>query len=223
MIQACWALLKRDTRLAWREGGAIGTALGFYFAVIAMTPLGLGPDLNLLARIAPGMLWVALLLASLLTADRIFHNDYEDGSLDLLSFGPLPLELVAAIKSLAHWITTGIPLTLLAPVLALLLNLPMHSFGMLMLALLAGTPAVSFVAAIGAALTLGLRRSGVLVALLVLPLYVPVLIFGVATLTESDMGPGSPWQPFVMLCALSLGSIALSPIAAAAALRTALR
>jgi heme exporter protein B len=223
MIGACWALLKRDIRLAWREGGAIGTALGFYFAVIAMTPLGLGPDLNLLSRIAPGMLWVALLLASLLTADRIFHNDYEDGSLDLLSFGPLPLELVAGIKSLAHWITTGIPLTLLAPVLALLLNLPFHSFGLLLAALLAGTPAVSFVASIGAALTLGLRRSGVLVALLVLPLYVPVLIFGVAAVAEANTGPGSPLQPFLMLCAFSLGSIALSPIAAAAALRTALR
>jgi heme exporter protein B len=223
VIRAALALLRRDIGLAWREGGAIGTALGFYFAVIALTPLGLGPDLKLLARIAPGMLWVALLLASLLSADRIFHNDYEDGSLDLLTLGPLPLELVAGTKSLAHWITTGIPLTLLAPVLGLLLNLPIQSFGLLVLALLAGTPAVSFVAAIGAALTLGLRRSGVLLALLVLPLYVPVLIFGVATVATGITGPGSPWQPFLLLCALSLASIVLSPIAAAAALRTALR
>lgn len=223
MMRASWSLLKREIGLAWREGGAIGTALGFYFTVITLTPLALGPDLKLLARIAPGILWVALLLASLLSADRIFHNDYEDGSLDLLTFGPLPLELVAGIKSLAHWITTGVPLTLLAPVLALLLNLPIHAFGLLMLALIAGTPAVSFVAAIGAALTLGLRRGGVLVALLVLPLYVPVLIFGVATIESAITGPGSPWQAFMMLCALSLGSLVLSPIAAAAALRTALR
>jgi heme exporter protein B len=217
------ALLWRDVRLAWREGGAMGTALGFYLVVVAITPLGLGPDLNLLARIAPGVLWVALLLASLLSADRIFHDDYEDGSLDVLMTGPLPLPLVAAVKSLAHWLTTGVPLALLAPVLALLLNLPIGAYPLLVLAMLAGTPAVSFVAAIGASLTLGLRRSGVLIALLVLPLYVPVLIFGVATVSAATTGPASPWPPLLMLCALSLASIVLAPIAAAAALRTALR
>ncbi|MEG6507909.1 heme exporter protein CcmB [Methyloligella sp. 2.7D] len=222
-MRAALALLGRDLRLAWREGGAIGTALGFYFAVIVLTPLGLGPDLNLLSRIAPGILWVALLLAGLLSADRIFHNDYEDGSLDLLTLGPLPLELVAGIKSLAHWITTGIPLTLLAPVLGLLLNLPIESSGFLVLSLLAGTPAVSFVAAIGAGLTLGLRRSGVLMALMILPLYVPALIFGVATVSASITGPASPWAPLMILCGISLASLVLSPIAAAAALRAALR
>ena len=123
--EAALALLRRDVKLAWREGGAIGTALGFYLVVVAITPLGLGPDLNLLSRIAPGMLWVALLLAALLSADRIFHNDYEDGALDVLTTGPLPLPLVAAIKSLTHWLTTGVPLALLAPVLGLLLNLPL--------------------------------------------------------------------------------------------------
>jgi heme exporter protein B len=222
-VSACLALLRRDVRLAWREGGAIGVALGFYLVVVAITPFGLGPDLNLLARIAPGMLWVALLLAALLSADRIFHNDYEDGTLDVVATGPLSLPLVAAVKSLAHWITTGVPLALLAPVLGLLLNLPLDAMPLLVLAMLAGTPAVSFVAGIGASLTLGLRRSGLLLALLVLPLYVPVLIFGVSTVSAAIVGPGSPWPPFLMLCALSLTSIVLAPIAAAAALRTALR
>jgi heme exporter protein B len=222
-VSSAVALFRRDVMLAWREGGTTGTALGFYLVVVAIIPLGLGPDLNLLSRIAPGVLWVALLLASLLSADRIFHNDYEDGSLDILAIGPLPLELVAALKSLAHWVTTGVPLALLAPVLGLLLNLPIEAYPLLMLSMLAGTPAVSFVAAIGAALTLGLRRSGVLLALLVLPLYVPVLIFGVATVSAASVGPASPWPPFLILCALSLASFVLAPIASAAALRTAMR
>ena len=222
-MKAALALLARDVRLAWREGGAIGTALGFYLVVIVITPLGLGPDLNLLARIAPGMLWLALLLAALLSADRIFHNDYEDGALDVLTTGPLPLSLVAAIKSLAHWLTTVVPLALLVPLLGLLLNLPLAASPLLVLAMLVGTPAVSFIAAIGASLTLGLRRSGLLLALLVLPFYVPVLIFGVATASAAITGPASPWPPLLMLCALSLAAIVLAPIAAAAALRTALR
>lgn len=222
-MSAALALLGRDIRLAWREGGAIGVALGFYLVVVAITPFGLGPDLNLLARVAPGMLWVALLLAALLSADRIFHNDYEDGTLDILATGPLHLPLVAAVKSLAHWVTTGVPLALLAPLLGLLLNLPLDVMPLLVLAMLAGTPAISFVAGIGASLTLGLRRSGLLLGLLVLPLYVPVLIFGVSTVSAATVGPGSPWPPFFMLCALSLISIVLAPIAAAAALRTALR
>lgn len=222
-MNASLALLVRDVRLAWREGGAISVALGFYLVVVAIAPFRLGPDLNLLARIAPGMLWVALLLAALLSADRIFHNDYEDGTLDVLTSGPLPLPLVAGIKALAHWITTGVPLALLAPVLGLLLNLPLDAMPLLVLAMLAGTPAVSFIAGIGASLTLGLRRSGLLLALLVLPLYVPILIFGVSTVSAAVVGPGSPWPPFLMLCALSLASIVLAPFAAAAALRTALR
>lgn len=217
------ALLAREIGLAWREGGAIGTALGFYLVVVAITPLGLGPDLNLLSRTAPGVLWVALLLASLLSADRIVHNDYEDGTLDVLAIGPLPLEGIVAIKSLSHWITTGIPLALLAPVLGLLLNLPVTASPLLVLAMLAGTPAVSFIAAIGASLTLGLRRSGVLLALLVLPLYVPVLIFGVATVSAAITGPASPWPPLLMLSAFSLASIVLAPLAAAAAIRNTLR
>lgn len=217
------ALLKRDLILAFREGGAIGVALGFYLVVVAITPLGLGPDLNLLARIAAGILWVALLLAALLSAGRIFENDYEDGSLDVLATGALPLPAIAGVKCLAHWLTTGVPLALLAPVLGLLLNLPLEAMPLLVLSMLAGTPAVSFVAGIGASLTLGLRRSGLLLALLVLPLYVPVLIFGVAAASAAVTGPASPSPPLLMLCALSLAAIVLAPLAAAAALRTALR
>jgi heme exporter protein B len=222
-MKAALALLKRDMTLSWREGGAIGVALGFYLVVVAMTPLGLGPDLNLLSRIAPCILWVALLLAALLSAGRIFANDYEDGSLDVLATGKLPLSAVAAVKCLAHFLTTGIPLVLLAPVLGLLLNLPIGTNPSLLLAMLAGTPVVSFIGGIGASLTLGLRRSGLLIALLVLPLYVPVLIFGVAAVTPFVIGPHGLWAPLLMLSALSLASIVLAPLACAAALRTALR
>jgi heme exporter protein B len=222
-VNAALALLRRDIALAFREGGAIGVALGFYLMVIAIAPFGLGPDINLLARVAPGLLWIALLLAALLSADRIFHNDYEDGSLDVLAMGPVPLAAVAASKSLAHWVTTCVPLALLAPVLGLLLNFPIDAIPLLVLTMLVGTPAISFIASIGASLTLGLRRSGLLLALLVLPLYVPVLIFGASTISTALTGPGSPWPPFLMLCAISLASIVLAPIAAAAALRTSFR
>lgn len=217
------ALLRRDVTLALREGGSIGVALGFYLIVVVMTPLGLGPNLTLLARIAPGILWVALLLAALLSAGRIFENDYEDGSLDILATGKLPLAAVAAIKCFAHWLTTGIPLTLLSPFLALLLNLPLGAVPSLVLAMAAGTPAASFIAGIGASLKLGLRRSGLLLALLVLPLYVPILIFGVAAVVPLVTGPNALWPALLMLCALSLGAIVLAPLAIAAALRTALR
>ena len=176
------ALLRRDIRLALREGGAIGSALGFYLIVVALLPLGLGPDLNLLARIAGGLLWIALLLAALLSLPRLFEADFEDGGLELLAAGPLPLEAVAAAKALAHWLTTGVPLTLLAPVLGLLLNLDLAAYSVLVLSMLLGTPAVSFLGAIGAALTLRSRRGGLLIALLVLPLYVPTLIFGISAI-----------------------------------------
>lgn len=218
-MRAFLALVSRDLRLAWREGGAIGVALGFYLIVVAILPLGLGPDLNLLSRIAPGVLWVALLLAALLSADRIFYNDYEDGALEVIALGPLPMEAVAAAKCLAHWLSVGVPLALIAPILGLMLNLDIKGYGPLIVTMLAGTPAISFIGAIGAALTLGLRRGGLLLSLLILPLYVPVLIFGVASMDAVLTGPGSFWTPFAILCALSLASIALAPFAAAAALR----
>ncbi len=218
-MKAFLALVSRDLRLAWREGGAIGVALGFYLVVVAILPLGLGPDLNLLTRIAPGVLWVALLLAALLSADRIFYNDFDDGALEVIALGPLPLEAVAAAKCLAHWLSVGVPLALLAPILGLMLNLDIEGYGPLIVTMLAGTPAISFIGAIGAALTLGLRRGGLLLSLLILPLYVPVLIFGVSSMDAVLTGPGSFWTPFSILCALSLAAIALAPFAAAAALR----
>lgn len=217
-----WALVRRDLRLAIREGGAIGTALGFFLVVVSLMPLGLGPDLNLLARIAAGILWIALLLAALLSLNRIFEADYEDGTLDVLATGRLPLELVAAAKALAHWITTGIPLALLAPVLGILLNLDFRSYPVLVATTLAGTPAVSFLGAIGAALTVKARRGGLLLALVVLPLYVPTLIFGISAVS-AVMGPAGTGAAFLILTAISLAAVVLGPIAAAAALRIQLQ
>lgn len=214
-----FTLVGRDLRLAVRQGGALGTALGFYLVVVAMLPLGLGADLNLLSRIAPGVLWIALLLSALLSLGRVFESDYEDGSLDVLATGPLPLELVAAAKALAHWISTSVPLALLAPVLGILLNLELVAYPALVATMLIGTPAVSFIGAIGAALTLTARRGGLLIALLVLPLYVPTLIFGIAAISAM-LGPDDVAPPLLILTAISLGAIVLGPLAAAAALRT---
>jgi heme exporter protein B len=218
-MKAFLALLAHELTLARRQGGALATALGFYLVVVTALPLGLGPDLNLLSRIAPGVLWVALLLSALLTADRMFQEDHEDGTLEILALGPLPLEIVALGKSIAHWLTVGVPLLLMAPLLALMLNMDARAYGPLMLTLIAGTPAVSFLAAIGSALTLGLRRAGVLLPLLILPLYVPVLIFGVSAIDAVVTGPGSFTAPFTVLCALTLASAVLAPLATAAALR----
>ncbi len=218
-MRTIYELIRRDVALSVREGSALGTALGFYLVVVALMPLGLGPDLNLLTRIAPGVLWIALLLAALLSLPRIFEADYEDGSLELMALGNLPLELVTAGKALAHWITTGIPLALMAPVLGILLNLELSAYPVLVATMLAGTPAISFLGAIGAALTLRTRRSGLLLALLMLPLYVPTLVFGIATISSAQLSPGG-WGPsFLILAAISLASVALAPFATAAALR----
>lgn len=218
-----FTLLRRDITLALREGGAIGTALGFYLIVIAMLPLGLGPDLNLLSRIAPGLLWIALLLSALLSLGRMFETDHEDGSLELLAIGGTPLELVVAAKALAHWLTTGIPLALLAPLLGILLNLGISAYGVLVATMLVGTPAISFLGAIGAALTLRARRGGLLLALLILPLYVPTLIYGIQAISGALLAGQSFWPSFMILSALSLGSLVLGPLAAAAALRIQLQ
>jgi heme exporter protein B len=214
-----WHLVRRDLLLTWKEGGAIGVALGFYLVVVTMLPLSLGPDLNLLSRIAPGLLWVALLLATLLSLGRMFETDFEDGSLEVMATGALPLEAVAAAKSLAHWLTTGIPLTILAPVLGLLVNLPLEAYGVLVATMLAGTPAVSFIGAIGAALTLRARRSGVLIALLMLPLFVPTLLFGIEAISAELTGSGGFMSAFLILVAVSLAAVVLAPLAAALALR----
>lgn len=216
-------LLKRDVLLAFRQGGGAGLAVGFFLIVVAIFPLGLGPDLNLLTRVAPGMLWTALLLSALLTLDRILQSDYEDGALDIIATGPLSLELAAAAKALAHWLTTGVPLALSAPPLGILLNLDAEAILPLVITMLAGTPAISFVGLIGAALTLALRRGGLLTAILLLPLYVPVLIFGVSAIQSALSGPVPFSTPFLILCAMSLASLVLAPIAAAAAIRSSLQ
>jgi heme exporter protein B len=216
-------LVARDLMLAWREGGAIGVTLGFFLVVVTMLPLSLGPDLNLLSRIAAGVLWVALLLAALLSLGRMFETDLEDGSLDVLATGPLAMEGVVVAKGLAHWLSTGLPLTVLAPLLGLLLNLPAEAYGPLVATMLAGTPAISFLGAIGAALTLRARRGGLLLALLMLPLFVPTLVFGIAAVNAATVGAGAVLPPFLILIAISLAAIVLSPLAAAAALRLQLR
>lgn len=218
-MTAFLVLLKRDLKLAVRDGGALGTALGFFLVTVTLLPLGLGPDLNLLARIAPGVLWIALLLSALLSLPRIFESDQDDGALDVMALGELPLEAVTAAKALAHWITTGIPLALAAPVLGILLNLDLKVYPVLVATMLAGTPAVSFLGAIGVALTMKAKRGGLLLALLVLPLYVPTLIFGISAVSAATLGPGGFGASFAILSALSLAAVVLGPIATAAALR----
>jgi heme exporter protein B len=216
-MSAFGQLVRRDLALAWREGGTIGVALGFYLVVVTLLPLAIGPDLNLLARIAPGVLWLALLLAALLSLGRMFEADLEDGSLEVLATGPLPLEAVAAGKSLAHWLATGVPLTVLAPLLGLLLNLELEAYGVLVASMLTGTPAISFLGAVGAALTLKARRGGLLMGLLMLPLFVPTLVFGISAIGAA--ADAAAWPSFLILAAVSLGALVLGPIAAAAALR----
>lgn len=222
-MSAFWGLIRRDVRLAVRVGGGGGMAVFFFLLTISVVPLGIGPDLNLLSRIAPGMLWVALLLSNLLTLDRLFQADQEDGSLDLLLLGPLPLELAVLAKAIAHWLTTGVPLLLAAPVLGLLLNLPIEGFLPLMGAMLVGSPALSLLGAIGAALSIGVKRGGLLISLLVLPLYLPVLIFGVSAVrgalvaTPGDFGERS----LLFLGAVTLVSLVLGPVGGAMALRAA--
>jgi heme exporter protein B len=213
------SLMLRDMRLAMRVGGGALMGALFFLIVVVMAPFALGPDLNLLARIGPAILWLGALLASLLALDRLFATDYEDGSLDLLMMAPMPLELAVAAKAIAHWLTTGLPLVLIAPLLGLMLNVELSATGTLMLTLLAGTPALTFIGLIGAALSVALRRGGLLLAVLVLPLTIPVLIFGVAAAEAAIVGPAPFGPPFTILCALSLGSFVLGPYAAAAALR----
>jgi heme exporter protein B len=213
------ALIRRDLRLAAREGGALGSALGFYLVVVSMLPLGLGPDLNLLSRIAPGVLWVALLLAALLSLPRMFETDHADGTLEVMATGPLPLEAVAALKSVVHWLSTAVPLVLMAPVLGLLLNLELAVVPALLGAMLLGTPAVSFLGSIGAALTLRSRRGGLLVAVLMLPLYVPTLIFGIGAVSAVALDTSGAASAYLFLTAISLVSLVIGPVAAAVALR----
>jgi heme exporter protein B len=218
-MSALWALIVRDMRLAVRVGGGALMGALFFLIVVVMVPFAVGPDLKLLARIGPAILWLGALLASLLALDRLFAMDYEDGSLDLLMTSGIPLELAVAAKAIAHWLTTALPLVIITPLLALMLNVEIGAMGALMLTLAAGTPALTFIGLIGAALSVALRRGGLLLAVLVLPLTIPVLIFGVAAANAAITGPAPFGPPFTILCALSLASFVLGPVAAAAALR----
>lgn len=218
-MNALLALIVRDIRLAVRVGGGALMGALFFLIVVVMVPFAIGPDLKLLARIGPAILWLGALLASLLALDRLFATDYEDGSLDLLMTSDMPLELSVAAKAIAHWLTTCLPLVIVTPLLGLMLNIELSAMGVLMLTLAAGTPALTFIGLIGAALSVALRRGGLLLAVLVLPLTVPVLIFGVASANAAITGLSAFGPPFTILCALSLASLVLGPIAAAAALR----
>jgi heme exporter protein B len=213
------ALLVRDMRIAVRVGGGALIGVLFFLVVVSVTPFAVGPDLALLKRIGPAILWLAALLASLLALDRLFASDHEDGSLDLILTGRTPLELVVAAKGIAHWLTTALPLIIAAPLIALLLDLDGAAEAGLVLTLLVGTPALTFIGLIGAAIAVTLRRGGLLLAIIVLPLTVPVLIFGVAAANAAVAGPVPFGTPFTVLCALTLASLVIGPFAAAAALR----
>lgn len=216
------ALLIRDLRLAFRAGGGFGLGLAFFLIVTVMVPFSVGPQPVLLGTIAPGVLWLGALLACLLSLDRLLALDFEDGTLDLLISAPLPLEAALSIKALAHWLTTGLPLVLAAPVLGVLLNLAPLGYGWLVLSLAVGTPALSVIGTFGAALTVGIKRGGLLMSLLVLPLYIPTLIFGSEVARQGAAGLNAT-TPLLMLAGITFGTIALMPFASAAVLRMGLR
>ncbi|MCV0429497.1 MAG: heme exporter protein CcmB [Roseibium sp.] len=215
------ALFQRDLRLSVRVGGSALVGVLFFLAVVTVIPFGVGPDLNLLARIGPAILWIGALLATLLGLDRLFQADRDDGTLDLMLMAGRPLELVVLIKCLAHWIATGLPLVVAAPLLAIFLNLDPVAMGAVTLTLLVGTPALTLIGAIGASLTVSLRRGGLLLAVLVVPLAIPVLIFGVSAADAAIHDPVPFMTPFLILCALSLIAAVVGPVASATALRFA--
>ncbi|NLH80121.1 MAG: heme exporter protein CcmB [Phyllobacteriaceae bacterium] len=213
------ALFAREWRIAVRLGGGAPMGALFFLIVVTVVPFGVGPDLNLLSRIGPAILWIGALLATLLSLDRLFQVDRDDGGLDLILMGETPLELVVLVKCLAHWAATGLPLVIVSPLLAVFMNMEPIAIGATTLTLLVGTPALTFTGAIGAALTVTLRRGGLLLAILVLPLTVPVMIFGVSSATAVLYG-GMPFTtPFAILAALGLFAMVLGPVAGAAALR----
>ena len=214
-------ILKRDLHLATRQGMDNMMVVMFFVLVVVLFPFGVGPEPNILARIAAGVIWVAALLASMLSLERLFQADYEDGSLELLSLSPTAFEVIVLAKVTAHWLTTGFPLIIAAPLLAVLLNMNTEGFPVLILALVLGTPSLSLVGAVGAALILGSRRGGVLLALLILPLYIPVLIFGVSAVDAVVNGFEVKAQ-LLILGAFLIAAIPLCPWAAAAGLRQAI-
>lgn len=219
-MSAVRAVVARDLRLAWRSPQESLTVLAFFVFAAILFPFGVGPEPQLLARVASGIVWVMALLASLLSFERLFQLDHEDGTLDLIVLAPAPLELLVLSKCLAHWLTTGLPLIVIAPLAATMLNLPSDGLPVLMLTLALGTPTLSLLGAIGAALVLGARRGGVLLPLLVMPLYVPVLIFGVAAV-EAELSGLTSRPHLLLLAAFLAGAVPLTAVAAAAALRQA--
>ncbi len=221
MTSWAMALFQRDLRLSVRVGGSALVGVLFFLAVVTVIPFGVGPDLNLLARIGPAILWIGALLATLLGLDRLFQADRDDGTLDLMLMAGRPLELVVLIKCLAHWTATGLPLVVAAPVLGIFLNLDPVSMAAVTATLLVGTPALTLIGAIGASLTVSLRRGGLLLAVLGVPLAIPVLIFGVSSADAAIRDPVPFLTPFLILCALSLIAAVIGPIASATALRFA--
>jgi heme exporter protein B len=214
-------VVRRDLRLALRQGGDAAMVVAFFVLAVILFPFGVGPAPELLARIGSGIIWVTALLAALLSLDRLFLADYEDGSLEAIALAPLSLEFTILAKALAHWLVTGLPLALVAPILALILGIDPAGYGALVAAMALGTPSLSLIGAVGAALTLGARRGGVLLSLLVLPLYIPVLILGAGAVEAAISGLGE--RPYLLvLAALALAALPLAPLAAAAAIRQAL-
>ena len=221
MLKLIHAMIHRDLRLAMRRRADIVSALFFFILVVSLFPLGVGPEPDLLRKLAPGVLWVAALLSTMLSLPRLFADDHRDGTLEQLALAPQPLALIVLGKVLAHWLVSGLPLALLAPLLGLQFDLSGDALWMLSLSLLIGTPALSGIGAIGAALTLGVRGGGVLLSLLVLPLYIPVLIFGAGAVDATVTGLGAQAH-LSLLAALSLSGVFFAPWPSAAALRIAL-
>ena len=220
-MAAFTGLFRRDLRLALRQGGDTGLVLGFFVLAVVLFPLGVGPEPAILRRIGAGIVWVAALLAALLSLDRLFEADYQDGGLELLALSSLPLELAVLAKCAVHWVATGLPLALTSPLLALFVDLEREAIPTLILSLLIGTPALSLIGSVAAALTLGARRQGVVLSILVLPLYVPPLVFGAGAVEASASGNGAHAY-LLVLVALTPAALALCPWASAAALRQAL-
>lgn len=215
------ALFRREVSLAWGRGGGPLVAIGFYAGAATLLPLSIGPDPQRLGAVAVGAAWVSLALASLLSLERLFERDYEDGALDLLVLGRPPLELVCAVKCLGQWIAAGVPLALAAPVFSIALGADPRLSGLILACALIGGLAFAFVGGIGASLSLGARRGGLLTAVIVLPLFVPPVIFGGGAMEA--FGGGLPWRPgFALMCAYAAGAVALGPVAMAAACRNAL-
>ncbi|MBF8999558.1 MULTISPECIES: heme exporter protein CcmB [Vibrio] len=222
MIKMMWAIIRRELVVAYRRQADIFNPLWFFILVITLFPLSVGPDPTLLSRIAPGIIWVAALLAALLSLERLFRDDFYDGTLEQLMVMPIPLSISVVAKVVAHWLLTGLPLIIISPLLAILLSFDLQTWGGVVLTLLLGTPTLSFIGSIGVALTVGLKKGGVLLSLIVLPLYIPVLIFATSAIDAASMGMDYSGQ-LAIIAAMFIASATLSPFAVSAALRVSVR